>query len=49
MDKKIVRVFDRVLDNEQRTKELAGKLLTEIESLKRKILARGKKNAKCKT
>ena len=38
--KEIVRVLDSLLDKEQRTKEIAEKILSEIDLLKRTILAR---------
>ena len=38
--KEIVRVLDSLLDKEQRTKEFAEKILSEIDLLKRTILAR---------
>lgn len=37
--KDIVRVLDSLLDKEQRTKEIAEKILSEIDLLKRTILA----------
>ena len=38
--KEIVRVLESLLDKEQRTKEIAEKILSEIDLLKRTILAR---------
>ena len=38
--KEIVRVFDSLLDKEQRTKELAEKILSDIDLLKKSVLAR---------
>lgn len=38
--KEIVRVLDSLLEKEQRTKEIAEKILSEIDLLKRTILAR---------
>ena len=38
--KEIVRVLDSFLDKEQYTKEVAKKFLSEIDLIKRKILAR---------
>lgn len=38
--KEIVRVLDGLLDKEQRTKEIVEKILSEIDLLKRTILAR---------
>ena len=38
--KEIVRLIDDLLGREQRTKDLAGKILDRIELLKKSILAR---------
>ena len=43
--KEIVRVLDRLLNKEQRTKEIAEKILLEIDLLKRTILARAFRGA----
>ena len=43
--KEIVRVLDSLLEKEQRTKEIAEKILSEIDLLKRTILARAFRGA----